>query len=99
MLGRSIDIESPGEIAPVLCIVQASAVDIVLSLLGNVGLEWFEIEFVSATSEFISIVILNINFLCVIKTVKSINAQCVGVEFADFGETVAVVVIRVSLAV
>lgn len=99
MLCRSVDIEATGEILPMLSVSQTAAINGVLSLLGNVGPEGLEVEFVAAPAEFVGVVILDVEFTVVVEAIIGVDAESVGVEFSDLGETVAVVVVRVAAAV
>lgn len=70
-----------------------------VGLLGDVGLEWLEVEFVAAAAELVGVVVFDAYASGLMKTVEAVEAESVEAEFAYFRESVAVVVVWRAVAV
>ena len=78
---------------------QASAVDDVLGLFGDVGFERFEVELVTAPTELVGSVVFDAQTAELARLVVRTQAEGVHVELTDFGKAVAIHIVRIAVAV
>ena len=70
-----------------------------LGLLGNVRLMRLQIKFITSATKFVSSMVFQIDAAEMRGTVVGAEAEGVHVQLAQFGETVAVTVVRIAVAV
>ena len=86
-------------LAPEEVVTQSAAVNDVLGLLGDVRLVGLKVELVAAAAELVGGVIFQVDAAEMRGTVVGAEAEGVHVQLAQFGETVAVTVVRIAVAV
>ena len=84
---------------PTVVVRYTATVDNVLCLLGNVTLMRLQIELVSATAQLVGSVILQTQTSVVCRAVVCAQSKGIHVQLAKLREAVAIVVIRVTVAV
>ena len=78
---------------------QTSSIDFMLKLLGNFGLMRLQVEAISATSEFVYVVIFECKFALRIQAVIRTHSDGVIQKFSRFGITIAIVIVRQTVAI
>ena len=86
-------------LAPEEVVTQSAAVDNVLGLLGDVRLVGLKVELVAAAAELVGGVIFQVDTAEMRGTVVGAEAEGVHIQLAQLGETVAVTVVRIAVAV
>ena len=86
-------------LAPEEVVTQSAAVNDVLGLLGDVRLVRLQIEFVASATKFVGGMVFQIDAAEMRRTVIGAETEGVHVQLAQFGETVAVTVVRIAVAV
>ena len=84
---------------PTVVVRHTTAVDYMLCLLGDVALMRLQVELVTATAQLVGSVILQTQTSVVCRAVVCAQAKGIHVQLAKFREAVAIVVIRVTVAV
>ena len=99
VLGRGIERKLVLVFLPEHVVRQASAVDDVLGLFGDIGFERFEVELVTATTELVGSVVFQAQTAELRRLVISTETEGIHVQLTDFGEAVAVHIVRIAVAV
>ena len=95
--GKERELMLVGHPADIIC--DTTAVYHVLGLLGNITLMRLKIELVTATAQFVGRMILKTQTAGICRAVKCAHTEGIDIHLAKFGETVTVMVIRVTVAI
>ena len=77
---------------------QTSTIDDMLRLLSDIGIEWFQVKFITAASEFISRMIFHINHILRRRAIERAQAKSIHFQQTYFREAIAIRIIGITIA-
>ena len=99
MLGRCIERKLMLVFLPEEVVSQTTAIDNVLGLFGNVGLERFKVELVATPTEFIGSVVFDVQTAELSGTIVSTETEGIHVELTDFRKAVSIHIVWITIAI
>ena len=99
MLGRSKERQFMFVFFPEKVVSQATTIDHVLGLFGNITFERFKIELITTSTEFIGRMIFDIQTAKLSRTIVSTKTESIHVQLTDFRETVPINIIWITITI
>ena len=99
MLSRCIERQLMLVFLPEEVVCQTTAIDDVLGLLGDIRFKRFQIELVTSTMELVGSMIFDAQSAKLGRTIVRTKTEGIHIEFTDFGETVAIHIVRITVTV
>ena len=99
MLGRCIERQLMLVFLPEKVVCQATTIDDMLGLFGNISLKRFQIKLITSTTELIGRMILHIQSAELGRTIIGTETESIHVQLTDFREAIPIHIMRITVTI